>query len=342
MEEIKNEENEDNLIGDAGEAESNEKNEQNEENEQKEKNVENEQKEKNVEIEENDQKFPSPPNETIWLVLSILSWFLLICVQIESIINSYFSQSNEINIIKSLKAYKIFILIFSIIGLIVYLVYTTCKKDENLYNRMLGSYVKLHFISLLFAAALFMIEQYNEVSVFKQGKFTNLNTKNYNNGIDIADLVVAFVLLILLYSFYGTMNLRCNWYISFCIRKGTYSSLISYSIYKILSDIYNIIDNNVDLSKNNLSALVLIPVFLIGFLALILSLICKDIILTFATCIIYIGYLVVFSITILLEDYTTYSKIVMIFLDVIAALIIVLSFLLIALLSAKYKDKIFK
>lgn len=340
MEEIKNEENEDNmLIGDAGEAEQNEQNDQNEQNE---KNEQKEDNEENEEKEENEQKLPSAPNEAIWFVLTVFSWSLLICVQVESIISSYFTQINQKNIIKSLKAFKIFILLMSIVGLIVYLVFTTCKKDQNLYNRMLGSNVRLHFIALLVASALFMIEQYNDVNVFKQGSFGNVDTKKYNNGIEITDLIVSFVLMVLLYSFYGTMNLHCDWYISFSIRKGTYSSLISYSLYKILSDIYNIIDNNVDLSKNNLSALVIIPVFLIGALSLILSLICKDIILTFTTCIIYIGYLVIFSITILVENYKHYSKLVMIFLDVIAIIIIILSFLLIALLSTKYKDKIFK
>ena len=97
----------------------------------------------------NEQYLINPPDEaiyelnqnyTLWYVFSLLSWFLFICCQIES----YLSDLK--NIYLNIYFLKIFILLISLVGLIVYLVFTTCKKNQNLYNGMLGGNSKFHFV----------------------------------------------------------------------------------------------------------------------------------------------------------------------------------------------------
>ena len=86
-------------------------------------------------------------NYSLWYVFSLLSWFLFICCQIES----YLSDLKNIH--ENFYILKIFILLISLAGLIVYLVFTSCKKNQNLYNGMLGeiqNFILFFFVRFCF------------------------------------------------------------------------------------------------------------------------------------------------------------------------------------------------
>ena len=184
-----------------------------------------------------------PKNELnqniLWYVFSLLSWFLLVCCQIES----YLSDSNSFYKNSGLTPYgyipilKIFILLFSISGLIIYLIFTTCKKDQNLYNGMLGGNAKFHFVFFLFASALFIIDQLMKFGYFDDYRYDEYDDyyesdfyKKLTKKLMIADFIFSIFGIITLLFSYTQIKLACEWYIVLPIKKGTFSCFIPYLI----------------------------------------------------------------------------------------------------------------
>ena len=59
-------------------------------------------------------------------------------------------------ILKLFSLLRIFIFGITLFGFIIYLIFTTCKKDENLLNSMMSKWTKFHFISFLFISGLYI------------------------------------------------------------------------------------------------------------------------------------------------------------------------------------------
>ena len=68
-------------------------------------------------------------NQITWFATSILSWFFYLCCQLENYRNALLiSFENEFSIFNI----EIMILGLSLAGFITYLIFTTCKKNQNL------------------------------------------------------------------------------------------------------------------------------------------------------------------------------------------------------------------
>lgn len=281
---------------------------------------------------------PNKQKERIWFIFSIVSWFILISTQFETYISSFFRPKKDNELFKGLPIINLFILLMTTTGFIVYLIFTTCKKDQNLYNSMLGYETKYHFIFFLFASAIFLIDQYNDGNFSKEQGITK--HRGYNNAVLIADLLAGLITLGLLLYFYITMKMQSIWYIVLATKKGAFSCLFPYVIYKIIIDIYKLIDNNTDsLELGGWQAAVII---LIGGISIILSFVFNDIIIAFATSLMYIRYLETYAIAIQVEGVSTYKQFFLVLFEIISVLVIIVSFFLIGFLALTQKEKIFK
>ena len=278
-----------------------------------------------------------------WYIFSLLSWFLLISVQIEAYVGSFFKPYNKYA--KDLPAIRLFILVLTIVGLVVYLIFTTCKKEQNLFHSMIGGPTKLHFISLLCFSALFIIDEYNNFEFIKQGGFREYETK-YNNGIQSTSLIFSLIGLVILIIVYINMNLPCEWYIVQAIKKGVFSCYIPYVTLRVLDSIYNLVSINTGDSKESLGLNIIEILILIGLalISLCFSYVYSDIVMSITNLIIYIGFLIYFSVA-FYDNYDRLpksDKVFLILFEVITVLVIVLSLLLIIFLIVWQKDKLFK
>ena len=288
-------------------------------------------------------------NYTLWYVFSLLSWFLLVCCQIES----YLSDSNSFYKNSGLTPYdympilKIFILLFSISGLIIYIIFTTCKKDQNLYNGMLGGNAKFHFVFFLFASALFIIGQVMKFGYFEDYRYDydyyeSDFFRKLTKKLMIADFIFSIFGIITLLFSYTQIKLACEWYIVLPIKKGTFSCFIPYLIYKICIDlIYFIFDRDDDISIKLNKAITILFFILIGLISLGLSFIFKDIIMAFTNGLIYIGYIIYYSSSVenIKEKLTTGF---VAFEGFIIVGISLASFILIGILVLIHKERIFE
>ena len=172
-------------------------------------------------------------NQITWFATSILSWFFYLCCQLENYRNALLiSFENEFSIFNI----EIIILGLSLAGFITYLIFTTCKKNQNLYNSMLGKKSKFHFIPLLFASALFIVN-----IIYEQ----NINKALYNdivvNRIIITSLIFSVLTLSTLIYIYIQINIPCEWYLILTIKKGAFSCLIPYILNLMYLEIYNLV-----------------------------------------------------------------------------------------------------
>ena len=179
-----------------------------------------------------------------WHIISIISWIIFILTIWYSYQTSTFFWSNfeeviEIKIRDNKINYfpiqmkmtwlNIFIFLISVVGFCFYVFFTTIKKNQNLYDGMLSNWSKFHFIPLLFIFALYIITQhYFEAD----NKFKRTKT------LLIFDLIFTILGLAGLIIIYLTMNLNCEWYFIFTIKKGVFSSFIVLLWYNFF---YNII-----------------------------------------------------------------------------------------------------
>ena len=110
-------------------------------------------------------------SNTIWYFFSIISWFLLLGLQFDQFLNELFPFDEKYKplkgsgislildyffILKLFSLLRIFIFGITLFGFIIYLIFTTCKKDENLLNSMMSKWTKFHFISFLFISGLYI------------------------------------------------------------------------------------------------------------------------------------------------------------------------------------------
>lgn len=274
--------------------------------------------------------------EIVWYFFSILSWTLLILCQIEAYITAFFNGYSDY--VRDTPVLKLFILMVTMTGFVIYLIFTTCNKDENLYNWMLGRITKFHFICFIFVAGVYMVDQFNDLSILKQDNFKKFNTK-YNNGVQITSIVFGLISIISLIFFYINIALPCDWYIVLIIRKGTFSCLIPYIMFKILDGIYNLVLINIHNESTALEVIQIILLIGIGLVALCLSFLYTDICIAFTNFLIYLSYLINYSSS-FYGDYV--SKTYLIIFEVITIIMIFASFCLMGFLIIAQQDKLFK
>ena len=266
-------------------------------------------------------------NQIAWLATSILSWFFFLCCQLENYRATKLMLLNE-NENFFILIIKLFIFGISLAGFITYLIFTTCNKNQNLYNAMLGK-TKFHFIPLLFASALFIINMYEQ-------QITEKSNRLIIKRLVITNLVFSILTLITLIIFYTKINIPCEWYIILTIKKGTFSCLIPYILHLICTDIFYLIN-----FKDNDKIILLKKILSIikGIISLFFSFIFKDIIVAFTNSFIYIKDLILYA-TILTNNKTKDNFYV--FMLIVCASFPLLSIILILILLIKYKDKIFQ
>ena len=131
-----------------------------------------------------------------WYVISLFSWFFLILTiwysykeenfiwySFERNLSSEVYYPIEMNITWLL----LFVFLISIIGFVVYLVFTTCKKNQGLYDGMRDNRSKYHFIPLLLISLLYIIA--------KNAK--NIRINNYSTILENYEYLRTLKLLIL-------------------------------------------------------------------------------------------------------------------------------------------------
>jgi hypothetical protein len=297
--------------------------------------------------------------KTIFWLLSILCWLLyLITGWIAIFGKEYYlwtiPKNTIVNIIIAeyhiyipcqideplLMAIFIVTLAISTLGFVAYLVYSTCIKS-NVFDGMMGSLSRFHFIPLACAGGLFLVGE-------------TISESENPKDLLIAALcfsIIGFISLIL-------VHLKTNmepWYASLLVKKATFSCLIALFTYSICYTIYQlgVINelNNFTLEqlikyilngKNNLADFInnCATAFsiVIGVVNLCLSFVLKDIMISVMNLLIYIGC------TIYYYNIEDYKK--LFFKNngegVIDIIMIVLSALNIGLILFMYKTDSFK
>ena len=298
-----------------------------------------------------------------WLIISIISWILFIVAIWHSYIKgnslwnifeyqaiqyfSYLSQSSYYPLEMQKEWLIIFIFLMSVVGFGVYLVFTTCKKKQNLTDGMLGSWSKFHFIPLLFIAALFIIAE-NSVYDFSEESF------KYNKKLLIFDLIFTIIALALLIIVYIKTDLNCEWYIVMATKKGVFSTFIVILWYNFffviisLKSVNYILDNfgriNLDIYDSLFPFYKRIGVsfvVIMGVFTLVFSFFFKDIMIAFVNFLIYVGMVMTFfsknekQSEIRKDIFFGYTD------GILDIIIMALSLIMIALLILIYKQHVF-
>ena len=194
---------------------------------------------------------------------------------------------------------------------------------------MLGKQSKFHFIPLLFASALFIVN-----IIYEQ----NINKELYNdivlNRIIITSLIFSVLTLSTLIYIYIQIKIPCEWYLILTIKKGAFSCLIPYILNLMNLEIYNLVTFK---DEDNRAIFYKFLYIIKGILSLFFSFILKDIVVALINAFFYIQDLIYYAI--LLADIDTNF---FIFILIVSISFILLTIFLITFLSIKYKEKIFQ
>lgn len=202
--------------------------------------------------------------------------------------------------------YIVFILTLIIIvaGFCFYMVKSTCKKDDAVYNGMMGQWSKFHFFPLLCVSALFIIgETYDDLYEKRLGIYQE--KEDYSDrwkSMVIAAFIFTIIGLASLIFIYIMTDLNTDWYILLTLKKGTYSCLIVLLWYYFCYLIYELrwvhaIDYNNDHQNNPKDfklddwrkgcGIAFSIIFGIG--SLVFAFIFKDLVVAGMNCLIYVG-----------------------------------------------------
>ena len=265
-------------------------------------------------------------------ILSIISWILLIISMWPFYKDHYYIWSKiECQIIKFLKAEEIyyfpiqmntewisiFIFLITVVGFIVFLIFTTCLRNNNLFNGIFSKAGMFHFIPLLFISAIFFItrnfDKMEDIDVFYEVNNNNYyrdiyrlkdsvrDKFKYNRTLLIFDLIFTIIGLITLICFYCRMELKCPWYFIMTLKKGAFSTyivLLWYNIFHIiisLRSLFVFIDIGGDdgLDKNDIvnfyEKIGIAFSIVIGLIIIFFSIYFKDIMISFVNFLMYSG-----------------------------------------------------
>jgi hypothetical protein len=200
--------------------------------------------------------------------------------------------------------YIVFILTLIIIvaGFCFYMVKSTCKKDDAVYNGMMGQWSKFHFFPLLCVSALFIIGETYDDLYQKVGRF-EFPKDDYDDrwkSMVIAAFIFTIIGLASLIFIYIMTDLNTDWYILLTLKKGTYSCLIVLLWYYFCYLIYQLrvvhCNDTDDLKKKadlklydwaKGCGIAFSIIFGIG--SLVFAFIFKDLVVAGMNCLIYVG-----------------------------------------------------
>lgn len=219
--------------------------------------------------------------KNIWKILSLISWILLISSQLNSIefnlpismVDNYILQYYEkkkyqlIFMASNFFPQRTFLTI-NLIGFVIYLIFTVYKKDENFNSGLFKNFARFHFLPLFLVSSIYIIGEAFTYQIFdKELEGNYLITFIINCFFSLVGLVLLIII-------YIKTKLDCQWYITFFIKKGVYSSLIMLLWGNLLSNVILIFP------KSETYINIIFPI-LRGLFAIIFSFIFKDIMVLF-------------------------------------------------------------
>lgn len=261
--------------------------------------------------------------KTLLWILSIFSWLFFICSGWASI--KYLGDKNykiiwTINTLdleenRSYKVdtyypiqinyvvlYIIFIitLLFAVAGFFIYLIKSTCKKEKNIFEGMMGIWPRLHSFPLIIISFIFLLGEYFYPCYLE---IENEDYQKYFNRmkeLKIFGLAFSIIALISLIFIYIVTDLKTDkWYIVLTIKKGTYSCLIillwyyfCYTVYQLSDSIHPNLNNDNDRYLKNTLGIGFSSIIGIG--SLIFSFLFKDIVAAIMNLLIYLGMTIYF------------------------------------------------
>jgi len=188
-------------------------------------------------------------------------------------------------------------LIFATMQFIYFLIKSNCKRDNDIYDAMMGKKAKYHFIPLLFAICLFGIGIYFNANM---SKLENVRYELFNspNIINIYGAILSSFIIISLFFIYTEIEIKNETFLkSLIIKKGTFSCLIILSIYGLINNMYYCHWNIIKDAELNLLIFFYVGLYamflsfqiIYGVLNIILSIIFRDIVLGVINNMIYVG-----------------------------------------------------
>ena len=236
--------------------------------------------------------------KTICWILSVLSWGLLI---ITGWLSLKWLKHNDI--IWTIMIYEnpyqkasyapfqmhisliyitfIIAMLFTLASFILYMINSTCKKDDSIFEGMMGNWTKFHFFPLLCVSTLFIIGECVDIHIDKD---------DHVKDMYLCGFVFTIIGLSSLIFIYIMTDLRTKWYIQLLIKKGTYSCFIILMWYYFCYNIYYI--RKIDFGKeedNWKKGCGLSFSIIFGIVALLFAFFFRDVIIAGMTTLIYIG-----------------------------------------------------
>ena len=126
-------------------------------------------------------------------LISVISWIIFTCTLLENIINKPLVIEHKYRVIIAIPYFpliELFIFVNSLLGLISYLIFTTYKKNDNLYNAMLSGVVKTHSAPL-FLLSLMLITEKLIINC--------IHSRYFEVGFEVALIIFHFLLCKRLY-----------------------------------------------------------------------------------------------------------------------------------------------
>ena len=210
--------------------------------------------------------------KTICWILSLISWILFLLTGwigfFKLLIISYKNnisynniwcfiniiiKDNEKDSYLPLQANRVFYIILFLILLILgtasfalYIIKSTYKKDEHVFEGMMGKFSRYHFCPLICASALFIVGESQKISLLELGNDPDEGT--FENYLNKFNKYLAEFCIILIFSMLGLVStvfikmkteLEHPLYVVYTIKDGFYSCLIALFVYSFFySSIY--------------------------------------------------------------------------------------------------------
>ena len=282
---------------------------------------------------------------TPWEIISFISWFLFMSAKWDFYRKTRLFETVYGDKYKPILYNRGFIelvnLIISILGFLVYVINIIYQRNNNLYISLFGQYTKLHFVPLILYSTINILIN---IDVFPYLLRNRLEFPELFPKMAFFTFYLIFSILCLLFIIfiYYSTDMNCEWYIVMAIKKGVYSMLIVECLYRFfesifclravdISDSYKVERLFKDLYKDGGIAFSLIQ----GILIMALSLYFKDITMTILNFLMYYG--MIFKFYEKDENLKDYKENAVIVIEII---MLVVHFILIVFLLAKYKEKL--
>ena len=178
--------------------------------------------------------------KSICWILSVLSWLLLLVTGwislkwldehyiIWTILRFVKSHGDGDHVpyeplqMQSALIYIVFILTMIIVlaGFIIYMIKSTCKKEDAVFNGMMGQWSKFHFFPLLCISAMFIVGENIDNRVPS-------DNEHHDRDMKVSAFIFDILGLCSLIFIYIMTDLNAEWYVLLTLKKGTYSCFIT-------------------------------------------------------------------------------------------------------------------